>query len=455
MNSDSLNPMVIKELRQGLKSKSFLATFLGLQAAMVLSMFIYLSSASTNSGMGSMDFADGFFWFMLGLMLLVFMPLRAFGALNEEIKGNTLEMLFLTRMDAWKISFGKWCALVIQIFLLVSAVLPYLVLRYFLGAIDIAGNLEQLFYQIMASMLFVSVGVGLSAWTSRIMRGLIIIGALLSLYMVPFFLLSVSMSGGGSRGSFALFGWVEVLVGMGVAGILMMLFVEYGASQIAPPAENHALRKRGLALLLSLILCLYAAFFDQAGAGVVMCLVVLIPIAIDALCEPLIGIKSLYVKLRKFRAARWLFYPGWVSGFLFVSLLFWTLFTLLVCLEGDEDIWLIGLVAYNTLIFPFACIRLFAALGRKALVTYFSVQVLSFAFCLLMIFLEEIHFISNFIVLGHLVPMLGFFVIAIEDVSDFHPWLLFFPTAVMLTLTLVKACRPLMQMQYLSKGEEG
>ncbi len=454
MNSDQLNPMVIKELRQGLKSKSFLVTFLGLQAAMVLSMFIYLSTASTKSGTGSMEFADGFFWFMLGLMLLVFMPLRAFGALNEEIKGNTLEMLFLTRMNAWNISFGKWCALVIQIFLLVSAVLPYLVLRYFLGSIDIAGNLEQLFYQLMASMLFVSVGVGLSAWTSKIMRGLIIVGSLLSLYMVPFFLLSLSMGGGG-RGGFSLFGWVEFLVGILMAGVLMMLFVEYGASQIAPPAENHAIRKRGLALVLALILSIYSAVYSHSGVGVFVCMLALIPIAIDALCEPLIGIKSVYVKLRKFRSARWLFYPGWVSGFLFISILYWALMTLILVLEGDEDIILAGLVGYNTLIFPFVCIRLIPALGRKALLTYFCVQALSFAFCLLMIFLEEIHFVSDFIVMGHLVPMLGFFVMAIEDISDLQLSFLLFPTAVMLTITFMKARKPVMQMQYLSKGAQG
>lgn len=452
MNSDRLNPMVIKELRQGLKSRSFLASFLGLQVAMVISMFVYLVSA--NSKGADLSGADGLFWFMLGLILLLFMPLRSFQALNGEIRGNTLEMLFLTRMNAWKITFGKWCALVIQLLLMVTAILPYFVLRYFLGSIDIAGNLKALFYIIIVAMLFTSVGVGLSGWNSKFLRGLIIVGVLLLFNVVPVMLVGVS-AGFGTGTTFGTIGWPEIMVGLIVAGILMMFCVEYGASQIAPPAENHALRKRMLALLLAVILTNFALWVDGSMRGIIISLVLLLPVTIDALCEPLIGIQSLYVKLKKFRFARWFFYPGWVSGFLFVSLLYWVQFLVIYLIEGDADVWTVGLVIYNILLFPFVCIRLVPFLGRKALVSYFSLQVMSFVFCLLMVFIEEIRFISDYIILGHLLPMLGLFVMADESVSDLHPFLLLVPTVIMLVITLMKARRPLMQMQHLSRGGEG
>jgi len=452
MNSDRFNPMVIKELRQGLKSRSFLASFLGLQVAMVISMFVYLVSA--NSKGADLSAADGLFWFMLGLILLLFMPLRSFQALSEEIKGNTLEMLFLTRMNAWKITFGKWCALVIQLLLMVTAILPYFVLRYFLGSIDIAGNLEMLFYMIIAAMLFTSVGVGLSGLNSKLLRGLIIVGVLLSFNILPLLFLGASAGFGGGP-TFGMMGWPELVIGLIVVGILMMFFVEYGASQIAPPAENHSLRKRMLALSLAVVLGSFACIVDDSIAGIILSLVLLIPVSIDALCEPLIGIPSVYLKLKKFRIARWLFYPGWVSGFLFVSLVYWILFSMMYLIEGDADIWTIGLIIYNILLFPFVCIRLVPFLGRKALVSYFSLQVISFVFCLLMVFIEEIHFISDYIILGHLLPMLGLFVMADESVSDLHPFLLLVPTGIMLVITLLKARRPLKQMQYLSRGGEG
>lgn len=449
INSDRINPMVIKELRQGLKSRSFLATFLGLQAAMVLSMFIYLATGTRSQS--DIGFADGFFWFMLGLMLLMFMPLRSFQALHEEIKGNTLEMLFLTRMDAWKIAFGKWCALVIQIFLLVAAVLPYLVLRYFIGAIDVAGNLEQLFYQVVISMLLVSVGVGLSGWTSKLLRGLVILGAVMSLYMVPMMIYGFSVAGGGG-GLFPMMGALDLVVGLMVCGLVMMFFVEYGASQIAPPAENHALRKRGLAILLTGVISLYALLGTGDAETMVLAMVLLIPLAVDALCEPLIGIPSVYLRLRKLRILRWLFYPGWASGYLFVSLLMALLFLVTYLLERDAEIWAGGLVAYNTLVLPFFCIRLIPALQRKPLAAYFAMQMLSLTFCLLVVFLEEVRFINDYFLLSHFFPMLGFFEGSDRGFDKLTPTLLMCVTLLMSSLILLKSRRPFLQMQYLSQG---
>lgn len=450
MNSDRLNPMVIKELRQGLKSKSFLATFLGLQVAMVLSMFIYLAAASTpNSDLG---FADGFFWFMLGLMLLLFMPLRAFQALHEEIKGNTLEMLFLTRMNAWKITFGKWCALVIQIFLLVAAILPYLVLRYFLGTIDVASNLRQLFYQVIISMVLVSVAVGLSGWTSKVMRTLTIIGAFFSLYTLPVMLFGMSRA--GSVGPFAFFTWVDFSVSLVIAGLLMMFFVEYGASLIAPPAENHAILKRVFALTMSLVLGLYGVLYRTSPGPVYLGMILLIPVAIDALCEHLIGIQSIYVRLRKLRFVRWLFYPGWVSGFIFVSLVTWMNLLFAFWADPDDEIWILGLVGYNALIWPFFWMRVIPFLTKKPLVSYVAIQIFSFILCMFVVFLDEVHFISNYTVLGHFLPVLGFFVIESEGISDLMLPLLSVNTAIMVMIALLKARRPLIQMHILSRGEE-
>lgn len=451
MNSDRVNPIVIKELRQGLKSRSFVATFLGLQGAMVLSMFMYLAAGTSTTS--DLQFSNGFFWFMLGLMLLVFMPLRAFQALHEEIKGNTLEMVFLTRMTAWDIALGKWMALVIQVFLLVAAVLPYLVLRYFLGSIDVAGDLRQLFYQVILSMLLVAIGVGLSAWTSKVMRGLIMFGAIFSLYTIPLMLFGLSQSPTGSP--LATFGWVDYAVWLAVCGLVMLFFVEYGASQIAPPAENHSLRKRMMAFGLSGILIVYAAVHVKEAYPVVIGLVMLTPIAVDALCEPLIGIPSLYSKARKFRGLRWLFYPGWASGFLFVTMVLALNFGGAFLIESDIEVLTAALVTYNTLLFPFVLIRLIPVLARKVLASYFILQVLCFMFCLLMVFLDEINFVRDFIVLGHFVPMLGFFVMMVEDIDDLLPGLLMVPTVLMVVLTLLNARRPFQQMQVLSKGTSG
>jgi hypothetical protein len=235
----------------------------------------------------------------------------------------------------------------------------------------------------------------------------------------------------------------------------MMFFVEYGASQIAPPAENHALRKRIMALLLTLVISLYAIFSTGDAETMIFAMVLLIPLAVDALCEPLIGIPSLYLRLRKFRVLRWLFYPGWASGFLFVSLLMVVLFLITFLLERDLEVWMVGLVAYNSLLFPFFFIRMLPVLQRKPLAAYFALQLLSLAFCLLVVFLEEIRFIADYDLFGSFFPLLGFFVGGNGGFDDLNLTLLCVVTVLMVSLILLKARRPFLQMQFLSKGGQG
>ena len=78
----------------------------------------------------------------MGLPVLVVLPLNGLGAINGEIKANTLELIFLTRLTAFRIVVGKWLAIFVQCLLFICAVLPYLVLRYFIGGINLAAELE-------------------------------------------------------------------------------------------------------------------------------------------------------------------------------------------------------------------------------------------------------------------------------------------------------------------------
>ena len=51
---------------------------------------------------------------MLWLPLLLLMPARGLGAVSEEARANTFDLVQLTRMTAFRIALGKWIALVAQ-----------------------------------------------------------------------------------------------------------------------------------------------------------------------------------------------------------------------------------------------------------------------------------------------------------------------------------------------------
>ncbi len=386
--SDRINPIVVKELRQGLKSRSFIASFLGLQAAMVLTMLFYLSSGDSRN---ALQMSDGFFWFILLALLLGAMPLRAFQALHEELKSNTLEMLFLTRMNSWQITMGKWMAQALQCLLLLSAIFPYLVLRYYLGSVDLAQDLANVSIIIVSSLMFCAVGVGLSGWQTRLLRGLVYFGVV----FLGFALLNIagmSMVTGSSRSPLSSFEWSYVLLALSVAVLVIFFFVEYGASQIAPPAENHAIRKRAIAFGILLV---FGAFgiYNREPWAMVLGFCMTLPICVDALCEPVLLIPGLYKSRIRFAPLRWLVMPGFATALPFICLMILIFLGLhSLCGPGhDLNYGMAFMASFTGLTFPIAVMSLIPYLSRRALPSYILLQVGALLFTLLLAFWWEMN----------------------------------------------------------------
>lgn len=304
-----LNPIVVKELRQGLKSKSFLVCFLGLQALMVLSMSIYFMNA--NSPHGGLQGAEGFFWTMIGLALLFFMPMRAFFGIYNEIRANTLELLFLTHMQSMQISSGKWMAQTVQVFMLISSILPYFVLRYLIGTINIVRDFQVLGIMVMVSLVLLSVGTGLSAWKSKLLRFFVIGGTVFMLFTVPNMLIMMAFGGFGGMTRFP----VNPLTVVLLAIILILIFLQQGASMIAPPAENHARPKRILGLLLFSIL-FFTGLFQRSEPWLIASIAAMFPYYLGALSQPVSTIPTLYKRQRYPAFLHAFLLPGWPSAFL-------------------------------------------------------------------------------------------------------------------------------------------
>jgi len=68
--------MLVKELRQGLKSRAFVYSFMALHVLMAWDMLLYVVQTETSR---DRDFPNFLFWFVIGAALLVIFPLRASG----------------------------------------------------------------------------------------------------------------------------------------------------------------------------------------------------------------------------------------------------------------------------------------------------------------------------------------------------------------------------------------
>ncbi|HWB58027.1 MAG TPA: hypothetical protein VG733_00980 [Chthoniobacteraceae bacterium] len=180
--ADWLSPMIVKELRQGMRARVFVMAFLLIQGSMIFS--VMLSVAAATDAMGAREMADTVFWFINGALFLVVLPCRGFTMLSSETKGNMLELLFFTGLSATWVVLGKWLANVVQSLLIAISVLPYLVLRYYLGGIDVVTDTIILADLLFFSAMLDSVAIVASAFHSWFLKGVALAVPLLLLLVV-------------------------------------------------------------------------------------------------------------------------------------------------------------------------------------------------------------------------------------------------------------------------------
>jgi hypothetical protein len=140
------SPMVVKELRHGLRTKFFSLALIQFHVFLALLIGSILLGASPS-------IINALFWSLSLMVLLAIMPLRGFAALTSEASEGTLDMLTLTNMSAIRIVYGKWAALFGQTLLVASSLLPYMVARYHFGGVELVQELATLVISVLLSAL--------------------------------------------------------------------------------------------------------------------------------------------------------------------------------------------------------------------------------------------------------------------------------------------------------------
>lgn len=74
--NDRLSPILVKELRQGMRARAFEGSFVILQVLMLFSVFMALVAITARHSNVSPEFGEGLFWIMLGVPILLIMPMR-------------------------------------------------------------------------------------------------------------------------------------------------------------------------------------------------------------------------------------------------------------------------------------------------------------------------------------------------------------------------------------------
>lgn len=137
--SDRLNPILVKETRQALKSRQFIVTFLlMLIASWVISVFgTLMAGDSLEFGSAGRGLFTSYF-VVLGLAIFVVVPYSAYRGLLNERDQTTLELLNITSLSPRQLIWGKLWSAMAQVFIFYSAIAPFIAFTSMLQGFDIA-----------------------------------------------------------------------------------------------------------------------------------------------------------------------------------------------------------------------------------------------------------------------------------------------------------------------------
>jgi ABC-type transport system involved in multi-copper enzyme maturation permease subunit len=163
---DRFNPIVVKEVRQALKSRQFVTTFLLLLlAAWAGSIFgVSYLGESIDYGSPAVTFYAGFL-FALCTATLVIVPFSTFRSIVEERTETTLELLQITALSPVQIVRGKILSAMVQVMVYYCAIAPFIAFTALLPGFDIVHMFFSLVMLLITSLCFslIALAIGTQA----------------------------------------------------------------------------------------------------------------------------------------------------------------------------------------------------------------------------------------------------------------------------------------------------
>ena len=265
---DYLNPILVKETRQALKSRYFTVTFGLVLATQWICTILWLAvegSAAYYSARGADLFY--FYYIILGVPLAVIIPFATYRSLQAEREDNTYELLSITALSARQIIAGKMGSALLQMVLFFSASVPCLAFTYLLRGIDILTIGLLLYYALFASVTLSVLGIFFATLTihrfAQVLLSIVLIMALVWAYFMGF----VAGSWGFLSEAVREYSSVEFWIANGIISTVDftsvgMLFLA-AAAMISFPTENRSTALRWGMLVQHACIAGWCAFFWQ------------------------------------------------------------------------------------------------------------------------------------------------------------------------------------------------
>ena len=256
--SEYLNPILVKEARQALKSRQFVLTFSLLLLLGWGWSLLGVALASPTIYYGAMGpFLLAGYYLVLNVPLLMVVPFAAFRSLAGEREDGTYELLSITTLSARQVVTGKLGSAVLQMLVYYSALAPCIAFTYLLRGVDILSIAFLLAVTFLISLVLSSLGV-LIGTASRVRHWQVLLSVLLVIglgwvcfvwSMISMQLLTSSEVIPFDQVEF----WLAMATTLTFAISLIVLFTVAAAAQLSFASENRSTKLRIIMLSQQLL----------------------------------------------------------------------------------------------------------------------------------------------------------------------------------------------------------
>jgi hypothetical protein len=273
---DRVNPIVVKETRQAVRSRAVVAVLsLFIVVLLIVAMAILLfagdvrSNATETAGWETFLAFNGILLVVCGLFIPIYVAIRAAG----DRSGVAADLLFTTTIRPASVIWGKLTAGMLVAMLLFATATPFVTVSYLLRGID----LPTIAFWIGVDAFIIATATAVAVFIAVIPTG-IVIRVILGLIVAGFGLMSVSQMffavtffGETSVTQFSADAWYATLSGAASLLLIIGLVFTLSVACVSPNPSNRALLPRTfvtIAVVASFaLLAFIAGATDEVGIG--------------------------------------------------------------------------------------------------------------------------------------------------------------------------------------------
>ena len=342
-----LNPIVVKELRQAVRSWAVTGMLLLFLSVLFIASLGFLISQSFsvdgNMGLGGTMFSV--FAVILAVASILFIPLYVGVRVAAERQENNPDLFYVSTLSPARIIRGKFfCGAYVAV-LFFSACMPFMAFTNLLRGVDLPTVFSILFYMFLTVCAANMIAIFFACLPlSRPFKILIALGGFFASFwlIVPVVMLSFRMMGmgvGTMMGAHVF--WIETITKIGIGALVTGLFYVLSVALISPPSVNRALPVRlylTIIWLLGGVLSLAWVWQIKEPRAIAIWTVATFVLMILSLVVVVSNSDQLSLRVRRDipasrlkRAFAFLFFNGAAGGLLWVAIV--VALTLVVTLE--------------------------------------------------------------------------------------------------------------------------